>query len=74
MKSTDRKEAIRKAFEAIDIKALAKELKTTPGAMYNVKYGQRRVSAWRAIEIERASGKLGNKIGRALLRPDIFEA
>lgn len=66
--SAERK-GLEKVFEGMDIKDLAFRLKTSPSVVYNIKYGLRRVSALRAIEIEKVTG---GKISRALLRPDIF--
>lgn len=64
-----RRRLISTAFEGVSLDDLAQELETTRGALYNVKYGRRQVSARRAIDIEKATN---GKINRAILRPDIF--
>jgi transcriptional regulator with XRE-family HTH domain len=68
-KLSNRRDALDKAFAEINIKDLAFKLKTSPGVLYNIKYGLRRVGATRAIKIEKATE---GKISRAVLRPDIF--
>lgn len=65
------RESLEKVFLGTDIKDLADRLKTSRSVVYNIKYGLRRVSALRAIEIEKATE---GKISRKILRPDIFAA
>jgi len=70
MDNTLRRKQLEKAFAMVDLRALAEELNTTVGTLYNIKYGLRQVSAVRAIAIEKASKK---QITRQILRPDIFQ-
>lgn len=72
MSAQSRRSLLEKAFEGVSIKGLAEGLKTTPGVIYNIKYGLRLVSARRAIEIEKITDKMGHKINRTMLRPDYF--
>lgn len=60
---------LEKAFEGVDIQETAAKLDTSTSVVYNIKYGLRRVSALRAIRIEKITG---GKVNRHVLRPDIF--
>lgn len=71
-KTPSRRDILEKAFSGINIKELAANLDTSPGCVYNIKYGNRQVSAVRAIKIEYATAAMGHKISRNILRPDIF--
>lgn len=71
-KKESRREVLEKAFDGILIKDLAVLLGTSCGAIYNIKYGARQVSAIRAIQIENATKKMGHMIPRTVLRPDVF--
>jgi hypothetical protein len=71
MKTSSRRAVLEKAFQGINIKDLAEALNTSTKYLYGLKYGKQ-VSAVRTLEIEKASEKLGKKIPRTVLRPDIF--
>ena len=71
-KLPSRRDVLDKAFDGILIKDLAALLGTSCGTIYNIKYGLRQVSAIRAIEIEKITDKMGRKISRSVLRPDVF--
>ena len=68
----ERQKELREVFKGIEMMRLAKALKTTPAYAYNIMYGYRSVGWKRAIEIEEITKKMGRKVPRAVLRPDIF--
>lgn len=71
-KKPTRREVLERAFADVNLKDLAAQLGTSVGVIYNIKYGLRQVSAVRAIRIEHETDKMGHKVPRSILRPDVF--
>lgn len=71
MKTKQQIAALRKAFdeEQINMGVLAKNLRTSRGRLYNIKYGSSEPGALLTLKIEKATE---GKIPRELLRPNIF--
>ncbi len=71
MKTPTRREVIEKALQGIDIKELADRLGTGTKYVYGIKHG-RQISWKQAIKFEEITAKMGRKIPRNVLRPDVF--